>query len=253
MNSLIVVLLSVCLASCAMDNGGLHRDQLAPAYMQNDVLGFESAQVVQEEEKIGNEYSGKRDPIQTNLFHECLSQSDIPVGNVIGSDSNNGKPIKFSYFGDVYGLEKTDYGMRAVINPGNTIMVSGTRYHLKQIQFHAPSKSHMDVSLYPIEMDLIHTENGGHIAVVVIRIREGKPNNAVSQLLKKSLGGIGEKITTLEKVRAVSLLPQKKLYLRIGGSKGKAGCANEVQWFVIRQPISASKEQITTLRNLMNR
>jgi carbonic anhydrase len=236
-----------------MDKGGVHRDLLAPVYMQNDVLGFENAQVVQEEEKIGNEYSGKRDLTQPKLLHECLSQSDIPVDNVIGSDSNNGKPIKFSYFGDVYGLEKTDYGMRATTNPGNTIMVSGTRYHLKQIQFHAPSKSYMDVSLYPIEMDLIHVENGGRIAVVVIRIQEGKLNNAVSQLLRKSLGGSGEKVTTLEKVRAVSLLPPKKLYHRIGRSKGKAGCANDVEWFVMRQPIGASKEQITTLRNLMNR
>jgi carbonic anhydrase len=64
----------------------------------------------------------------------------------------------------------------------NSIEIDETLYYLKQFEFHAPSEHALNGKTYPLELQLLHKNQSGDIAIVAVMFDVGEPNQAIQNL-----------------------------------------------------------------------
>ena len=134
------------------------------------------------------------------------------------------------------------HAIQVNVKNGGKLIIGGRDYTLVQFHFHGHSEHTIDGKQYPLEGHLVHKSTDGHLAVVGVMFNEGD-NNPV---LDNVLGGIGRTI----RIDPQDLLPKdKKHYYHYVGSLTTPPCTEGVQWYVLKAPAAASKEQIQTMRS----
>lgn len=134
------------------------------------------------------------------------------------------------------------HAIQANVNNGGKLVIDGREYTLVQFHFHGQSEHTIDGKQYALEGHLVHKSADGHLAVVGVMFTEGD-NNPV---LDNVLGGIGRTI----RIDPQDLLPDdKKHYYHYVGSLTTPPCSEGVQWYVLKKPVTASKDQIKTMRD----
>lgn len=64
----------------------------------------------------------------------------------------------------------------------NSIEIDETLHYLKQFEFHAPSEHALNGKTYPLELQLLHKNQSGDIAIVAVMFDVGEPNQAIQNL-----------------------------------------------------------------------
>ncbi len=127
------------------------------------------------------------------------------------------------------------------VKNGGSIIVNKKNYQLLQFHFHGHSEHTVDGKQYELEGHLVHRSADGSLAVIGVLFVEGKNN----PLLDNVLGGIGRSI----RIDPQDLLPNDaNHYYHYVGSLTTPPCTEGVQWYILKQPVSASKDQIQTMR-----
>ena len=133
------------------------------------------------------------------------------------------------------------HAIQVNVKNGGKLVLDGREYTLVQFHFHGHSEHTIDGKQYALEGHLVHKSADGHLAVVAIMFNEGK-NNPV---LDNVLGGIGRDI----RIDPQDLLPHhKKHYYHYIGSLTTPPCTEGVQWYILKEPMTASKAQIEDMR-----
>jgi carbonic anhydrase len=142
-----------------------------------------------------------------------------------------------------------------VVNNGHTILVTydagsgltvgGTRYELKQFHFHHPSEEKVQGKAFDMVAHLVHAAPDGHLAVIAVLFQKGKE----SALLHDVFGHVPQQEDKEETVagatiNVASLLPADLGYYTYEGSLTAPPCSENVTWFVLRQPVQASDEEL---------
>lgn len=136
--------------------------------------------------------------------------------------------------------------------PGNTLKLEDGTYEMKQVHFHVPSENHIAGKSYPLEAHFVHADAKGNLAVIGVMFEEGKESAALkklSALLPDTEGAPAELPVT---VKPGQLMPASTDYYRFTGSLTTPPCSEGVRWLVMKQPMTASKEQIEALANAMH-
>ena len=134
------------------------------------------------------------------------------------------------------------HAIQVNVNNGGKLILDGREYTLLQFHFHGHSEHTIDGKQYALEGHLVHRSADGHLAVVAIMFNEGKNN----PLLDNVLGSIGRNT----RIDPQDLLPaDKKHYYHYVGSLTTPPCTEGVQWYVLKQPVTASKDQIADMRH----
>ncbi|WP_432459940.1 MULTISPECIES: carbonic anhydrase [unclassified Agarivorans] len=177
-------------------------------------------------------------------FATCASgvnQSPIDI-----SDSVEGElaPLSFDY--QVAGQQILNNGHAVQVNyaAGSKLSVDGHSFELKQFHFHAPSENTIEGQSFPMEAHFVHADAEGHLAVVAVMFEEGKTNPELAKAWAQLPHKTGEKFKLEQQVSALSLLPEDHDYYRFNGSLTTPPCSEGVVWLVMKQPVSASKQQI---------
>lgn len=147
-----------------------------------------------------------------------------------------------------------------IINNGHTVQVNilekytlnfkGKVYQLKQFHFHSPSEHTINGQYYPLEMHLVHKDENGNIAVIGVFFKEGKANSELEKVFSNAPKEEGNKILD-GSININTLLPLNKAYFTYSGSLTTPPCTEGVRWIVLKQPITASKEQIEKFKSIM--
>jgi carbonic anhydrase len=148
-----------------------------------------------------------------------------------------------------------------VLNNGHTIQVdveeeselrtAGRRYQLLQYHFHAPSEHAVAGRRFPMEMHLVHRSDEGELAVVGVLIEEGAKNPAAREIwenLPAKEGG--QAYYENVEIDPSDLIPPQHRWYHYRGSLTTPPCSEGVEWFVIADPASLSKEQIRNFTTL---
>jgi len=184
-------------------------------------------------------------------YSACSGKNQSPI-DLTGLVEADLEPIQFAY--EAGGGEILNNGHTVQVNcaPGSTIEVDGHVFELNQFHFHVPSENRIEGKSFPMEAHLVHRDKDGNLAVVAVMLGEGAPNPALEAAWAKMPAKEGDKHALTEAVSAESLLPANRDHYRFNGSLTTPPCTEGVWWLVMKQPVSASKEQIERFANVMH-
>lgn len=123
-------------------------------------------------------------------------------------------------------------------------------YPLIQFHFHEPSEHVVGEKQYPAELHFVHIRSDGRIAVVGVFLDEGEENTS----FQKVLDNIPKEEGRENGESGVSISPRLLLpeiswkHYRLAGSLTTPPCSEGVEWLVLSESITISREQLTQLR-----
>jgi carbonic anhydrase len=137
-----------------------------------------------------------------------------------------------------------DNGHSIKVTPkaGGMIELGGEKFRLLQFHFHGKSEHTVDGKRYDMVAHMVHQNpETKQLAVVAVFFTEGK-NNA---MLDNIIGNVGREV----RIDPQDLLPPDTAhYFHYIGSLTTPPCSENVQWYLLKTPVEASKDQIDAFR-----
>ena len=134
------------------------------------------------------------------------------------------------------------------LKPGNFATIQGQRYEAKQFHFHSPSEHRIDGESFPLEIHLVHSNPQGHLAVLGLMFVEGEENSMLNQLTGFRPAGMAPYTGLIDYNDVITGLGE---YYTYNGSLTTPPCSEGVLWVVLKNPITASREQIDRFHEAM--
>lgn len=186
-------------------------------------------------------------------FSDCGGKAQSPINiiskNVI-SETNLITP-KFSYGKSKVNITNNGHTVQFNIGGENSVNLNGKNYKLLQFHYHALSEHTIDGKHFPIEMHFVHKHSNTDFAVLGIMFTEGNENELFKKYLDKFPTEKGE-YKTDKMFDLLSLFPENKSYYHYSGSLTTPPCTEIVSWYVLKNPVEASKEQIEKLSKILH-
>lgn len=160
------------------------------------------------------------------------------------------EPVRFAYQPGRFSVLDHGRGLQVNLAPGSHIEIAGRRYELQHASFHRPSEHRIDGRAFEMSLHLVHRDTEGQTAIVALQIDPGPPQSA-SQLVLNHL--------PLEKraenpgrvpLDPANWLPADHRYYTYMGSLTAPPCSEGVQWVVMREPVTLSREQLDLFARL---
>lgn len=134
------------------------------------------------------------------------------------------------------------HAIQATIDNGGKLTINGVDYKLLQFHFHGKSEEEIDGKQYDLVAHMVHKSAEGNLAVVAVLFQEDKTPNA---MIQKVLDNVGKST----EMNPADLLPkQTNHYFHFKGSLTTPPCSENVQWYVMKEIQSATKDQIDAIR-----
>ena len=178
-----------------------------------------------------------------------ICQSPIDIVNPTPAEL---PPITFNYRPTALNIHNTGNTIEVAYQNGSWIEIDGTKYHLLQFHFHAPSEHTVAGNLSDMEMHLVHKSEAGALAVIGVLIKSGSVNTAFNTFWHCMPTVSGESVQDNSVLlNASDLLPSIKRAYRYEGSLTTPPCSEGVKWFVLTTPIEISQSQIAAFKAIL--
>ncbi|MEQ8757260.1 MAG: carbonic anhydrase family protein [Coleofasciculus sp. G1-WW12-02] len=199
-------------------------------------------------------YSGDASPKNWgNLspkFETCkLGKEQSPI-NLNDKSASSAKSLEFTYKNTPFKVINNGHAIEVDYKAGSYIEIEGKRYELLQFHFHSPSEHRVKGEAYPMEAHLVHKSQDGQLAVVGVFLKEGQYNPFIETLWANILTHKGERIVRGVTINASALPPQDKSYYHYTGSLTTPPCTEGVEWYVLKQPIEISSQQLAKFKSV---
>lgn len=184
-------------------------------------------------------------------FAQCASghrQSPIDIVKAVKADLPS---LTFDYHPSPLSIIDNGHTIMVTSAPGSSLRVGDRQYTLKQFHFHRPSEESVNGKRYEMCVHLVHADASGQLAVVAILLEKGP-----EQLLLRTLWNDLPKEKDKEEVRAdvqidlAKLIPSDHAYYTFDGSLTTPPCSEGVTWYVLKQPVSVSPDEIARFSKL---
>jgi len=202
------------------------------------------------EEETHWSYQGKSGPSQWGTlkpeYQTCkLGKVQSPI-DIQGEKAADLPALQFDYRTVPLHLVNNGHTLQVVVPPGSFLIVGDKRYQLTQFHFHHPAENRLHGKGFPLEAHLVHQDGEGNLAVVGVLLATGKANAAIAALWKHLPPKGKESTPEGVSVDPAGLLPTKRAYFTYTGSLTTPPCSESVTWFLLRTPVSVSKEEVAT-------
>ncbi len=181
-------------------------------------------------------------------FHMCSEGKQQTPINVVATKDVDLKPLDLNYTAGSSSIINNGHTIQVNVAEGNVLKIDGADYKLKQFHFHVPSENNINGKAYPLEAHFVHATDDGKLAVVAVMFEEGAENPVLAKAWKKvpSLKVGEEAKCGLSADEVKALMPENKDYYKFMGSLTTPPCSENVKWYVYKNTMTASKEQINT-------
>lgn len=184
---------------------------------------------------------------------ECGGRYQSPVNLVNYTLDPSLKPLDIRYADSthIHDVINNGHSIQYNFEAGDYLFLNDRKYTLTQFHFHEPAEHLIEGVRYPMVLHLVHRSADGAYAVLAIMAKEGK-NSEPFEFLERFLPLKHGDTVAVDKSFDMNLsLPQNKAYFTYLGSLTTPPCTENVQWFVFRDPITVSLEQVEEIKNLM--
>lgn len=182
----------------------------------------------------------------------CLSGKQQSPINIEGTDPAIMHRLQTGYNVSPLYSSKKPHSVTVTYDKGSLLTVGTKRYELQSFNFHSPSEHKINNKDFPLSIHFIHRAADGSLAVLATLVKEGKENLAARELYENLPLEAGQTVKR-DKVliNARDFMPTNKSYYRYMGSLTTPPCTEGVNWYVLKNPIEFSKEQIDLMRGLV--
>ncbi|WP_282085602.1 carbonic anhydrase [Aquimarina algiphila] len=207
------------------------------------------------------EYEGLEGPeFWANLcgdeWVDCGGNAQSPINIITSAVTEDGSINNININ---YGESTTD-----IINNGHTVQfnydmgsyasLDNINYDLLQFHFHTGSEHTVNGKRYPMEMHLVHQDPITKLlGVVGVFFEEGEENDVLEEYLDDLPEQKGDHFTNTSTFKVEDLLPGDMDFYTYGGSLTTPGCSEIVTWFVVKESITASTEQLEKFESIMHK
>src|SRR5262249_15347317 len=132
-------------------------------------------------------------------------------------------------------------------DPGSWFIFDQTPYLLAQFHFHTPSEHLINGKAADMELHAVFQDDKGHLAVIGTLLQEGPENPLLAKFWHTIPEKEGKVDRELEINVAESLAPDAG-YWAYDGSLTTPPCSERVQWVLLKQPMTVSRDQISKFR-----
>lgn len=151
--------------------------------------------------------------------------------------------ITLDYGKDITKAENNGHSIQ--ITDGGTSVINGRNFELSQFHFHAESEHTVDGKHYPMEAHFVNTSQDGRIAVIGVFFKEGAENKGFQEVLDDVNNEKTDPITDLDE-----MIPANRSYYHYLGSLTTPPLNENVEWYVMKEPVEVSSEQIESFKKL---
>lgn len=210
------------------------------------------------EGKEGPRHWGALSPVYAACDHKS-GQSPIDISRVGAGTATALKlaygstSLRIAHHEQVIDIVDNGHTIQVTVDEGSTLTTGKDTYHLKQFHFHTPSEHTIDGRHYPMEVHFVHQSTSGNFAVVSALFAEGAANANLAQLIAhfpKAKGDANH--FPNEKVDLAPHLPANTSAYSYIGSFTTPPCTENVEWFVFREPVPASRDQLKAFSERLN-
>ncbi len=179
-------------------------------------------------------------------FLACAGKNQSPV-DIANVSQTQLEKIQFNYNKHASTIVNNGHTVKLNFPAGDAINVEKNAFHLKQLHFHTPSEHTFSGKRFAAEIHLVHQNPQGELAVVAVMVAEGAKSGVFNKLIRSLPSQTGKSIDLKQPLQASDFLPQATAYYSINGSLTTPPCTEGVRWFVLKNNITASREQINRL------
>jgi carbonic anhydrase len=161
--------------------------------------------------------------------------------------------LKIAHHEHVIDLVDNGHTIQITVDEGSTLTTARSSYALKQFHFHTPSEHTIGGKSFPMEVHFVHQSAEGNFAVVSALFVEGPANDNLAKLIANFPAKKGDTNHVPELKLELGLhLPTKSPAYSYLGSFTTPPCTENVEWFVLQEPVTASAEQLKAFADRLN-
>lgn len=155
-----------------------------------------------------------------------------------------------------FGKTKTDiinngHTIEFTVDKGNYLSFNGKKYELKQFHMHSLSEHMLNHKHFPLELHFVSKADDGTYAVIAVFFKEGKASPFFTKFLDKLPVKEGEVYKSNSLFKLNDVLADTNHFYHYNGSFTTPPCTEIVEWILLKEPKTASKEQLDKLHNLL--
>ncbi|MCF8185306.1 MAG: carbonic anhydrase family protein [Sulfuritalea sp.] len=197
--------------------------------------------------KTGPDNWGKLSP----EFATCASGRNQSPVNIDATTHAALKPLKSIQKFAAKDIANNGHSVQVNFKEGNMLVLDSGAYQMKQVHFHSPSENTIHGKIFPLEAHFVHADSKGNLTVLAVMYTEGKANLGLAKLWGQMSKEVGEPVALKNRVTPSELIPENRSYYRYSGSLTTPPCTEGVRWLVMKNPMTASKEQIKALNDVI--
>jgi len=218
----------------------------AVALLSTALFASEQKKHEQKHEQKHWDYS-QNGPTHWEEFSKTCGKGNYqsPVNIIPGKTMSMDPEYDLEMHDDITGVARIiDNGHSIKVTPehGGSITLNGQKFNLLQFHFHGKSEHTINGKRYDMVAHMVHQNpKTKQLAVVAVFFTEGKEN----KVLEKIIHNVGGKV----KINPQDFVPlQTAHYYHYVGSLTTPPCSENVQWYLLKTPQPATKEQIAHFR-----
>ncbi len=178
-------------------------------------------------------------------------QSPINIVNYVLDSTLQKLNVQYAASTHIHDVVNNGHTIQYNFEVGDFILLNNVKLALKQFHIHEPAEHLIDGVRFPMELHLVHQNEKGEYAVLSVMAKEGinsDPFEFLERFLPLEVGDV----QTVDLAFDMNFsLPEDKAYFTYMGSLTTPPCTENVQWFIFREPITVSLEQVNKIKKLM--
>ena len=173
------------------------------------------------------------------IQHTGYVQSPININSNTATVINYNADLKLHY--DKTALYAKDTGQALEVGLTGQALINNRPYILQQFHLHTPSEHTIDHTYHDGELHFVHQADDGKLAVIAIFLQLGSASPSLAAMFSHL-----NKNRTFD-LPISDLLPKNKSYFHYVGSLTTPPLSENVDWYILSEPISVSSNQIKDL------
>ncbi len=183
-------------------------------------------------------------------YERCGSGTQQSPIDVTGyQEGNLSPPLSFSFRKEAEAISNNGKSIAVNYPTGNRLGFGERTYQLETVTPRTPSEHHVDGKSYPLELQLLHSQVFGDVAVISMLFEIGDANPLVQEIIDNAPSEIGKAEVT-GVLNARGYMTSDLGYYSYKGSMTTPPCAEPVDWFLMLEVGTVSQAQVDALQGM---